>query len=231
MSRLVSSLLATVAVLALTCAASAIWSDNFDSYAPGSINGQGGWKGWDNTPAAAGIVTPDIFLSPPHSQEITGPADSVREYSGYTSGLLEYNTMMFIPEDFTGETYFIMLNIYNDGGPYNWSIQHRFNSTDGKVYDDMGGGTWLPLITGRWVLLRNVIDLNNDVRTSFYDGQLLGTSAWKTGDESVLDVAAVDLFANGASPVYYDDMELIPEPGTIAVLAVGVGALLLRRRR
>ena len=29
------------------------WSDNFDSYATGSqLHGQGGWKGWDNNPAA-----------------------------------------------------------------------------------------------------------------------------------------------------------------------------------
>ena len=43
-----------VAIVGLSSVASAsIFMEDFESYAPGSqMHGQGGWKGWDNTPGA-----------------------------------------------------------------------------------------------------------------------------------------------------------------------------------
>src|SRR3954468_5801264 len=80
-------LLTAVAGLALASAAHGQWSDNFDSYPTGSINGLGGGKGWDNVAPAAGTVTTDQFRSGPNSQAISSPLnDSVRTYAAIASG-------------------------------------------------------------------------------------------------------------------------------------------------
>lgn len=48
-----------------------------------------------------------------------------------------------------------------------------------------------------------------------------------------MGVKAIDLYANGASSVYYDDVSLlaIPEPMTATMLGMMAVALILRRRR
>ena len=46
-----------------------------------------------------------------------------------------------------------------------------------------------------------------------------------------LQLAAVDLYANGADNVYYDDMSVpIPEPGILALAGLGLLALMRRRK-
>ncbi|MEZ4767473.1 MAG: hypothetical protein R2844_03500 [Caldilineales bacterium] len=33
----------------------------------------------------------------------------------------------YVPTDFIGQSYFILLNTYNDNGPYNWSTEVVFD--------------------------------------------------------------------------------------------------------
>jgi hypothetical protein len=196
------------------------WMDDFDSYATGSqLHGQGGWKGWDNNPAAGALTSDTQARSIPNSAAIVGASDLVQEYSGYTSGTWVYTAWQYVPDDFAGTSYFIMLNTYNDGGPYNWSIQVNFDSTSNLVTNDGISGGTLPLIKGQWVELRVEIDLNADTQSFYYDNQLLYIGTW-TGEVSgggVLNIGAVDLFANGASLVYYDDMSLLAPIATCDV--------------
>jgi hypothetical protein len=191
------------------------WSENFDSYALGSgLHGQGGWHGWDNNPAADAFISNAYALSPPHSVSITGSADMVHEYQGYTSGVWIYTAWQYVPADFSGISYFILLNTYNNAGPYNWSCEVLFNSA-GYVQSDFDGGQ-LPLITGRWVQIRVEIDLDADIQTFYYDNAVLYSKSWVEGvtGGGVVNIAAVDLYANGASPIYYDDMSLSPGGST-----------------
>lgn len=222
---------ATMVLACLPATASAQWSEDFDSYANGSsMHGQGGWKGWDNSPLWTAYVTNAQSLSPPHSVDISGNADLVHEYSGYTSGQWIYTAWQYVPEEFQGTSYFILLNTYNDGGPYNWSTQVHFESATNLVISDFEGAS-LPLITGQWVELRNEIDLDADTQSFYYAGTLLSSKSWTDGvsGNGALNIGAVDLFANGASPVYYDDMSLVPEPAACLLLALGA-AFGLRRR-
>jgi hypothetical protein len=126
-----------------------------------------------------------------------------------------FTAWQYIPTGFTGQTYFILLNTYNDGGPYNWSCQVSFNSTGNVVTSEPDLAT-LPMITGQWVEIRVVIDLDADTQTFYYGGQPLYTKSWTEGMSGggAPVIAAVDLFANNAGAVYYDDLSLLPDGGT-----------------
>ena len=221
--------LAAVAVLTLASgAAMGQWNDNFDGYALGSgLHGQGGWHGWDGDIAWDAYVTDDQALSSPQSVNVSADADIVHEYDA-TSGQWTYTAWQYIPTGFSGISYFILLNTYNDGGPYNWSIQLPFDSATGLVTDDYAGGPGLAILFDQWAEIRVEIDLDNNFREVYYNGDLLASFTWTTDVDSVLELAAVDLFANGASPVYYDDMSLVPAPAGVFVLLLA-GAV--RRRR
>ncbi len=191
-----------------------VWADNFDSYTVGSqMHGQGGWKGWANDPAAGALVSSLYAHTTANSVEIVGASDLVHEYSGYTSGVWEYTAWQYIPTGATGETYFILLNQYDDAGTTNnWSTQVDFNLTTNTVINTGLGGETLPVIRDEWVQIRVVIDLVNDTQNFYYGADLLFTDSWTEGNSGggILNIAAVDLFANNAAAVYYDTMSLAP---------------------
>lgn len=190
--------------------AEAQWFENFDSYSAGSqVAGQGGWQGWDNSAAAGALVSSGVAFSSPNSIEIKGATDLVHRYSGYTSGQWIYKTRQYIPGSLTtGTTYFILLNTYNDAGPYNWSIQTSFNLQTGILTEDMGTApNTAAIVRDQWVELAYHIDLTANVVRCYYNGVLFSTHAWQDGGANAL--AAVDLFANDAGAVYYDDLSIL----------------------
>jgi hypothetical protein len=110
-----------------------------------------------------------------------------------------------------------LLNRYEDGGPYNWSVQFIFDSNDGMLKVNYGDGhntIDVPYVTEQWVEINIVIDLDIDSCTLYYDGALIVEYSWTGGiygeGGGALEIAAVDLFANGSSPVFYDDLSLVP---------------------
>lgn len=215
--------------LPATVVADGSWFENFDSYVLGSgLHGQGGWKGWDNDPTWDAFVSDAFFLSAPHSVDIVANADLVHEYAGKTTGQWVYTAWQYIPSSFVGQTYFILLNTYSDGGAKNWSSQVLFDSS-GVVHSDFDGAE-LPLITNEWVELRVEIDLDADSQTFLYGGTELYTKSWSEGVSGggALNIGAVDLFANGASSIYYDNMSLVPAPGGVLVM---LGAVVFGRQR
>jgi len=187
-------LFGAMAVLALLPASAiADWEDDFDSYENGSdMHGQGGWKGWDNNPAATAFVTDVQARSDPHSVDIVDAADLVHEYFGYTSGDWTYTAWMYVPEDFSEDpntalpagTYFIMQNTYNDLGPYNWSVQLDFQE-NGMLVGDCGGvddpngndpnNVSMPYVKGEWAEIRVDIflDPEDDWTQVYYNDTLL----------------------------------------------------------
>ena len=189
--------------------------EDFDSYADGSdMHGQGGWKGWDNNPGAGALVTSAFSHTAPHSVDIAGASDLVHEFSGFTSGTWTLSAWTFIPMGSTAMSYFIALNTYNDGSPYNWSTQVCFNATLGMVIDDVAAdctsGPGMPIVFDAWVEVRVEIDLTTNSQSFFYDGNLLYTDSWTehVSGGGVANIAAIDLFANNSTSVYYDDVSL-----------------------
>jgi len=62
-------------------AAGQVFSEDFESYAAGSeMHGQGGWKGWDNTPAAGAPASGVYAYGGAISIEIGGATDIVHEF-------------------------------------------------------------------------------------------------------------------------------------------------------
>jgi len=192
------------------------WRDNFDSYANDQfLDGgadDGGWNGWGSVPAAGAYVRDDYHYSSPYSVEISGASDLVHEYTGYTSGTWTFMTKMYIPVDFSGMSYFILLCDYDGGGSGTvWTVQVRFDS-DLDVVESELNGEQAPIIYGEWVAFRCRIDLDSDWLQIYYDEILLAEHAYTdtyqgTGGGS-LNIAAVDLFANSATSIYYDDIEI-----------------------
>lgn len=204
----------------LSVSADGIWGDDFDSYQNGQrldgTSDDGGWQGWANDPSVYGTVTDEQSRSSPHSVKIEGPTDLVRQYSGYTSGIWVYTAWQYIPGDFEGETYFILLSSYDGGGSgTTWAVQVHWRSEDDLVVSDFNGET-TAVIYDRWVEFKCVIDLDADWLEIFYDGAFLAEHAWtdtvQGSGGGTKNIAAVDLFANAASKVFYDDISLLP-PG------------------
>ena len=217
----------------LTGAASAQWSDNFDSYATGSqLHGQGGWKGWQNDPGAGALTSSAQAISAPNSAAIGGASDLVHEYSGVTSGAWTYYANVYLPTGRTGNTYFILMNKYSDAGPPNWDWSIEVNiAADGGVLDDFRSETPRTMNVGAWNEIRVDFDLSANTQSTFINGDLLSSGTWTTGANSGLSLQAVDLFANGTQNVFYDNMRLVPEPTTMSALSLGVLAFIRRRRK
>jgi hypothetical protein len=236
-------LTAVAALAALPVAAMAQWSDNFDSYAVGTIQGQGGWKGWDNVPAAAGLVTNNFFQSAPNSQQINGAADSVHEYAGYTSGWWSYSGNVYIPSGVTtGASYFILMNDYADGAQAtgDWSTEIKFNLAGNVAFDDLagtGGGpspgsNSVPLVRNAWVPFRVDIDLTGNTQSIYYNNALIMSTSWTRGQAAAqLSIEAVDLYAANSGAIYYDNLAITQIPGPASAALLGLAGLMAGRRR
>jgi hypothetical protein len=114
---------------------------------------------------------------------------------------------------FEGSSYFILLSDYEDGGGQEnlWAVQLRMDSALGVIeceYDAIS----LPLIYNQWTEIRVEIDLDGDWMEIFYGGDFLHEKEWTATPNNDLtgirNIGAVDLYANGATSVYYDDLSL-----------------------
>jgi hypothetical protein len=190
------------------------WIDHFDTYATGSqLHGQGGWEGWANN-VAFGALTSDLQArSAPNSVNIFGAADLVQLFSGYTSGVWTFTAWQYLPSTLVGTTYFIMLNTYNNDAPCtgcNWSVQVNFNGATNLLTNDGISGGAMPIVYDQWVPIRVVIDLDQDLQSFFYNGQLLYSGGWsnQVSGNGAVAIGALDLFANNATSAFYDDISL-----------------------
>ena len=128
-----------------------VWSDNFESYALGSsLHGQGGWKGWDNDPAATAYVSDDQSQSTPQSADIKEATDLVHEYSGYTSGQYIYTAYVYVPSGNPPEAPLIEGPLH---GTINTPYDYNFTAIDPdndeiKQYYIEWGDSYTDTVTG-----------------------------------------------------------------------------------
>jgi hypothetical protein len=66
----------------------------------------------------------------------------------------------------------------------------------------------LALVRDKWVEVSCVIDLDANTVSRYYNGKLIGAEQWDDNNHGTLQ--AIDLYGNGASPIYYDDITITP---------------------
>ena len=176
------------------------------------MHGVNDWEGWKGDPLAGALVTNAQSHTPENSVDIVGLSDLVHPFSGVNSGVWNFTCYVYTPSDFVGQSYFILLNTY--GTTDNWSTQLKFDSDEGIIYSEFEGEQFF-LTYDEWIQLRVQIDFDADMQYVYYDGDLLTQKSWTEGVSGggALNLGAVDLFANGATSMYYDSFTLDgPEP-------------------
>jgi hypothetical protein len=202
------------------------FEDPFEFYeAPvDGLHGRGGWKGWDNDPAFDAAMVAAPTYGGAGSLAVAGTTDLVHELCAAGLGSWSASVWQYIPSTFDSQgggpfagSYFVLLNAYEDGGHLesDWSVQLQFDSNDGLLKAFHGDGLntiKTPYETDRWVRIQAIVDLDSDWTQVYYDDTLLAEYPWTGGvlggGAGALDVAAVDLFANGATPIYYDELRI-----------------------
>lgn len=189
--------------------------ETFDGYLQGSqLIGQGGWDGWNGNPTVGAFVSNERAHSTPLSVEVAGATALVRTFTGADAGLWTLSAWQYIPSSFSGNSYLLLLNTYSHGGAQNWSGQIHFNSATGRVISDFDIRT-LPIITDEWVQIRFEINLDANVQRIFYGDTELAAKSWTNGlsGGGASNIAALGLFANGATSIYYDDIVVAERTG------------------
>jgi hypothetical protein len=180
-----------------------LWSDGFESYEAGTIlNNVGGWAGWAGDEGAAAPVSDAFAYSGLNSVEIPGTADLVHEFE-MAGGQFVLTAMQYIPSGTTGSTYFILMNQY--GGPDEWSTQTTYNMDDGVItaWGD-GASPDVTIQYDQWVELKIEVDMDANTLVEYYNGVQIDSKEWSASNSGVF--GAIDLYGNGASSVYYDDI-------------------------
>ena len=200
-------LLTVSTVMLLAGSASAQWTEDFDSYPTGGLHGTGGWEGWNGDSTADAFVVDSISVSAPNAVAVVDITDITQQFTE-TEGAWTLTAQQYIPSGGTGQTFFILLNTYNPGGGGNsWSTSIQFD-LDAGTFAIQEGSAVSVFMTDQWVELQIDFDLDNNTQTVYYNEQLVETLPWQSGGAD--EFGAIDLFGNGASTVFYDDLELGP---------------------
>ncbi|MEN6333560.1 MAG: hypothetical protein ABFE01_04820, partial [Phycisphaerales bacterium] len=92
------------------------------------------------------------------------------------------------------------------GNGLDWSVQVKFNLANGAITADQPAtpNSGKTIAFDKWVQINLVINLAANTVDMYYDGVKIATGIWDDNVHGTLQ--AVDLFGNGASSVYYDDI-------------------------
>jgi hypothetical protein len=187
-----------------------IWSENFDSYAAGSLlGGQGGWFPWGDSPDADANVTDDQSHSPNNSVDIKGGCDMVHQWENVNYENCTFRVWAYVPSDFEGSIYIILLSLYAADSS-KWDLQIHFNS-DTLMLEDYDSINATPYVIDGWGEVRVEIDFVNDWQKVYYNDLLWLSKSWTQGTSSgggVLALDAVDLWGETGTTVYYDDLSV-----------------------
>jgi len=205
---------------------SIVWSENFDSYVAGTLlGGQGGWFPWDNAPSADANVTNVQSLSPANSAEIMGTSDMVHEWTDINYGNCTFSAWTYVPADFVGQNYLILLSLYG-GSASKWDLQIYFDA-ETLMLKDYDSINETPYVIGEWSEIRVEIDFVNDWQNVYYNDVLWLSKSWTQGTSGggYLEFAAIDLWANGATAVYWDDMSIWATEGPAEEPELEIGTI------
>jgi hypothetical protein len=204
-----SSFKCSLAALALAWACSSasagvLYFEDFESFNAGFVlHNVADWEGWYDDAGSAAIVSDKFAFSGTKSVEVDSSADAVHLFD-IVEGKWVLTAMQYIPSGTSGVTRFHMQNTY--GGSIGRSVQWSFSLSDGAIGDDYDKNASAKIVYDKWIELKLVIDLDNDHLDQYYNGVLFSSRAWVNSGSS--KIRTIDLFGNGASSVYYDDIKI-----------------------
>lgn len=75
-----------------------------------------------------------------------------------------------------------------------------------------------------WVEIRTLIDLDSNYMEAYYNGTMVASGAWNIRTGGLISLQNVSLYAPHIETVYYNNLSLVPTPGTLAALGLVVCA-------
>jgi hypothetical protein len=225
-----------------------VWSDDFEAYSPGNIDGQGPWVDFGGTlpgivstaQANSGVQSLALTLNPADDGSYGSDVYIVALDNGtvLTSGSWALSYQMFVPSDYEGQ-----LHMYISQGemPTDFRQGAWLLATEGDVLQYNFGGT-TPLVLDEWAEVKLEVDLDTDTVTISYDGTPIYTGAWAIEGPPGPALGGINFWADGGpgltGTAYIDDFVLsptaefvIPEPASLSLLALGALGLLRKRRK
>ncbi|MBM3419230.1 MAG: Omp28-related outer membrane protein, partial [Bacteroidetes bacterium] len=204
-----------------TMSFSQLFSDDFESYAPGSYIGpqSTSWTTWSGAEGGAEdvTITTNQASSGTNSTYFSstsangGPQDVVLDFGPlYNSGVFTFQSDFFVNSEKTG--YFNFQGTQTIGQV--WALNVNFNN--GNMYIDDGITSNLVVSSypqATWFTLKIEANLTLKVWKAYIDGNLVGT--WINGINAL---ASLDLFPIQNSQFYVDDVSFDHQPYTLTEL-------------
>jgi hypothetical protein len=256
--------IAAAAVLCAATASAQTFLDSFETssghpagsgagvvFTPGGT-GTNGWHQWDHAANNDSLLYNNSGPISAHTgTQYMGTqlgSDTVHEWSTYTTGHWTLTAWTYVPgpasaQPMQDSQWLVLLNDYNDLGPYTWATQINFDPVFGQVLADNGigltsctpqYGTGPSLTYDAWKEVKADVNLTTDVAQLYYDGAAVGEPfSWSQGPfgqnggtglpcpPPVFGAPAIDtidLYANSTtftpSFMFWDDIKVEAAGGT-----------------
>lgn len=222
-----------------------LYSDNFDSYTPGNLVGQGGWA------AHSGAGTLPVQVNASGGIDLVHGA-SAEDVNHNVGAIMAAGDVWRYSIDVTVDTYsvpYYFAHFKDSGFGFNGRL-HLDNSTGAGDFtfgvSDIGSdGGATSVFTGDFFFdttYRVNVEYNYDLGTSTVTidgvtGSITSTDADLMQSMEAIAFRQTSTGATGSSIMTIDNLEVvsvmtpIPEPSTAAVLGLGLAAISVRRRR
>ena len=152
-------------------------SENFETYTPGTFDGQwtsGTWTGWFGANSNVGISTTQAH-SGANSMEVNSSADDiVALFDTLKEGTYEITFYQYIPFGFGGY-YNLQHNYTNTSGDWACEVYFSDNSLNlGRIVTDANTATFIP-IYDQWVENKMQLNFETEQGKFYYNGVLVQT--------------------------------------------------------
>lgn len=207
-----------------------IFSDNFDSYAPGAgiVASNPAWSYWNAATPSDALVDSSQSFSGDNSCRVNGTSvDLILPIGPYTSGIYYVDFKMLLPQGSTGG-YFNLLHVWNATSTnYEWAVDVFFDA-DGSCYIT-SGGTQSPANfvapIGEWFDMQVQVFLDDDLGVIKANGNEILSFPWSinngNGAAGTLQLAALNFygtnFANTGGLYHIDDVSLTEMPPPLGI--------------
>ena len=193
--------------------------ESFGNYNLGNIDFQSSdWIGWDNGNSGVDVVdfSMNTYLDDSQSILVEQNDDLVWDLNPeINAGSGEVIFYMYIPSTDDAGAYYNMLHNYAAANS-NWAFEVFFASASSgdQSYINLDQLVYFDAIYDTWVEVRHEIDIDNDLITLYYNGEMISSWAWSNasaGASSVLDALNLFGFCTGtpcSGFTYYDNIEI-----------------------